>query len=380
MNKGTNMNQQVFLDAGMIQQWANIDAETLEIDALESNLEFNLEGQILEVLELEQDREKIGNPNSLGQTVMQVVWEQFINQIGVVAGEDFIRENKGLTLDLRNDAHIQTTENFASGRIANHNDNIDYQERYDDWQSKFERDENGRIKTHKTRTGKDEATLIKGARDPFDNGRPTGSVERGTDMDHTISAGEIIRDPAANAHLTKEQQIAFANSEANLNEMDSRQNRSKGDLPTKDWLNNSNRNGQKPCEIFEISKEQEQKYIEKDDEARAEYERVKAEGEQRSIEVGKQSQKAEFFRIGGKAIRAAIMGLLASLIKDVIRKLIAWIRSGKRKFSTFINYIKESINDFLSNLKNHILNAGNTLVTSIATAIVGPVVGMLKKA
>lgn len=57
---------------------------------------------------------------------------------------------------------------------------------------------------------KEEATLVKGARKPFDEGRPSGSDENHTDMDHTVSAAEIIRDPAANAHMTEEEQIAFA--------------------------------------------------------------------------------------------------------------------------------------------------------------------------
>jgi len=329
---------------------------------------------------LEADREKIGNPDTIGHTVMNVVWEQFINQVGVVAGEDFIKENRGLTLDLRDSAHIQTTDNFAKGKIATHNDKIDYQQRYDDWQSNFMHDENGNVITHSTRTGKQEATLVSGARKPFDQGRPVGSVERGTDMDHTVSAGEIIRDPEANAHMTKEEQIAFANSEANLNEMDAGQNRSKGDKSMTDWLDNPNKNGQKPDEIFDISEEQDKKYREKDAEARAEYEKQKKEGEQRSIETGKQSQKEEAMRIGGKALRSVVMGLLASLIKDIIRKLISWFRSGNRKLSTFIDSIKKAIKSFVSNLKEHLLNAGNTLVTTIATAIFGPVIGMIKKA
>ena len=281
---------------------------------------------------------------------------------------------------MRDSAHIQTTDNFAKGKIATHNDKIDYQQRYDDWQSNFMHDENGNVITHSTRTGKQEATLVSGARKPFDQGRPVGSVERGTDMDHTVSAGEIIRDPEANAHMTKEEQIAFANSEANLNEMDAGQNRSKGDKSMTDWLDNPNKNGQKPDEIFDISEEQDKKYREKDAEARAEYEKQKKEGEQRSIETGKQSQKEEAMRIGGKALRSVVMGLLASLIKDIIRKLISWFRSGNRKLSTFIDSIKKAIKSFVSNLKEHLLNAGNTLVTTIATAIFGPVIGMIKKA
>lgn len=363
-----------------LEEWAELDSDAVNFDDLESKLESELEEQMSDLEGLEHDREKIGNPDTIGETVMNVVWEQFINQVGVIAGEDFIKENQGLTLDLRDDAHIQTTDNFAKGKIASHNTKIDYQKRYDDWQSNFVHNENGNVVTHSTRTGKQEATLVSGARGPFDKGRPKGSAEKGIDMDHTVSAGEIIRDPATNAHMSKEEQIDFANSNANLNEMDASQNRSKGDKSMTDWLDNPNKNGQKPDEIFDISKEQDEQYRKKDEEARAEYEKRKQEAEQRSIEAGKQSQKEEAFRIGGKALRSAIMGLLASLIKDIIRKLIAWFRSGNRKLSTFIDSVKDAIKSFISNMKEHLLNAGNTLVTTIATAIFGPVIGMIKKA
>lgn len=367
------------LNAFQISQ-IEFDAEDMDFAQLESQLEAELDSQMEDLKVLEEEHDKIGNPATIGETVKNVVWEQFINQVGVIAGEDFIRENRGLTLDLRDSAHIQTTENFEKGKIATHNDKIDYQKRYDDWLANFQHDENGDVKTHQTRTGKQEATLVNGARKPFDEGRPTGSVERGTDMDHTVSAGEIIRDPAANAHLSKEEQIAFANSEANLNEMNAGQNRSKGDKSMTDWLDNPNKNGQKPDEIFDINEEQKEKYREKDKEARTEYERVKKEGEKRSIETGKKSQREEAFRIGGKALRSVIMGLLASLIKDIIQKLVAWFRSGKRSLSTFIDSVKLAIKSFLSNLKTHLLNAGNTLITTIFTAIFGPVIGMIKKA
>ncbi len=362
------------------EEWSEVDCDAVNFDELESKLESELEEQMSDLEGLEKDREKIGSPDTIGETVMDVVWEQFINQVGVVAGEDFIKENRGLKLDLSDDAHIQTTENFADGKIATHNDKIDYQQRYDDWQFNFQHDQDGNVVTHQTRTGKEEATLVSGARKPFDQGRPVGSVERGTDMDHTVSAGEIIRDPAANAHMTKEEQIKFANSDANLNEMDAGQNRSKGDKSMTDWLDNPNKNGQKPNEIFDISDEQDKQYRKKDVEARVEYERQEKEAEQRSIDAGKQSQKEEAMRIGDKALRSVMMGLLASLIKDIIRKLIAWFRSGNRKLGTFIDSVKEAITSFVSNIKEHLLNAGNTLVTTIATAIFGPVIGMIKKA
>lgn len=354
-------------------------ADSFDFDELEEKLQSQLEEELADLEFLADEKGKIGNPNNLGNVIMDVVWEQFINQIAVTAGEDFIKENNGLKLDLRDKAHIQTTENFANGNIATHNTKIDYQERYDDWQSNFAKDENGNVVTHTTRYGKEEATLAKGARKPFDDGRPSGSAEKHTDMDHTVSAAEIIRDPAANAHMTKEQQIDFANSEANLNEMDLSLNRSKGDKSTTEWLDNPNANGQKPNEIFDISDEDDKKMRQKDAEAREEYERQKKEAEKKSIETGKQSQKEEAFRIGGKALRAVLMQLLADLVKEIIAKLVKWFKSAKKGLDTLLDSLKEAIHSFISKMKTHLINAGNTVFSTVATAIIGPIFGTIKK-
>ena len=358
-----------------LQQWADMDVDSVNFDELESKLESDLEEQMDDLKGLELDHEKIGSPDSIGDTVKNVVWEQFINQIGVIAGEDFIKENRGLTLDLRDEAHIQTTENFEKGKIATHNDKIDYQKRFEDWQGNFQKDENGNIKMQYDHVDKEWKKVLKSeARVPFDKDRRKGSASM--HEDHTVSAAEYIRDPETNAHMSKEEQIASANSDKNLHPLDSAANQSKGDHKMGNWLN-SERNGKKPAERFNIDEEELKK---NDKEAREQWKEEKNNGKQRSIEAGKQSQKEEAFRIGGKALRSVIMGLLAELIKDIIRKLVAWFRSGKRKLSTFIDSVKQAIKSFISNMKEHLLTAGNTSVTTIATAIFGPVIGMIKKA
>lgn len=353
--------------------------ESFDFDELEEKLQTQLEEELADLQFLAEEKEKIGSPDNLGNVIMDVVWEQFLNQVAVTAGEDFIKENHGLHLDLRKEAHIQTTENFAEGKIAAHNTEINYQERYDAWQSNFKKDENGNIVTQKTRSGKDEATLVKDARKPFDEERPRGSVEKHMDMDHTVPAAEIIKDPAANAHMTKDEQIAFANSDANLTEMDSSLNRSKGDKPMTEWLDHPNAKGQKPDEIFDISAEDDAKMRQKDVEAREEYEKQKKEAEQKSIEAGKKSQKEEAFRIGGKALRTVLMQLLAELVKEMIAKLVQWFKSAKKTLDTLLISLKEAIHSFIGKMKTHLIHAGNTMISTVATAIIGPVVGTIKK-
>ena len=353
------------------------DIFSIDLDSIESELRTQLDENLSELEMLEKEKATIQNPEALGEVVQDMIWNQVCNQIGVQGGKEFIEKNNGMTLDLSDDAHIQTTENFAEGKIATHNTEIDYQERYDEWQSNFQKDENGNIKTHSTRSGNEEATLVKGARDPFDVNRPKGSAEKRTDMDHTVSAGEIIRDAEANAHLSKEEQIKFANSKENLNEMDSSLNRSKGDKSTEEWLDNPNSKGQKPREAFDMSEEEEKELRKKDKEARKKYKEVKEEGKKKSVEAGKKSQRDEAFRIGGQALKTVVLQLLASFVKEVIGKLISWFRSAKRNWETLWKSFKNAVHSFLGNLKTHLINAGEGVLTTIASAIWGPIAGVV---
>lgn len=70
--------------------------EFIDFDKLEAQLEDELEDQMSDLQFLESEREQIGNPDSLGKTIKNVVWEQFLNQVAVTAGEDFIKETMGL--------------------------------------------------------------------------------------------------------------------------------------------------------------------------------------------------------------------------------------------------------------------------------------------
>lgn len=369
----------------------------LDFEELEEELRAEVDNQLSELKILKKNKKKIGNPESLGKIIKDVVWEQFINQIGVVAGEDFIKRNKQLMsnlseevifqtpisdedvdrygLNLRHDAHIQTTENFAEGKIASHNTEINYKKRYDDWQANFVKDENGNIVMRYDRIDdENKAVLVKGARKPFDDRRPKGSAS--VEMDHTVSAAEIIRDPAANAHLTQEEQIDFANSDKNLNPLDTRANPSKGDHKTPNWLD-SERDGKKPAERFDID---EQQLREKDIEARAEYEKRKEEAEKKSIEAGKKSQRAEAFRMGGEALRAFVMVLLADLVRKIIQQFVVWLQSAEKSINTFIESVKTAITKFVENLKQEVLSATDIAVTAVVTAILGPIVRLIKKA
>jgi len=361
-------------------QSSEIDFDYEQLLEIENSLENNLKDVVEHIEQVDIDREKLQNNEYLQESIENIVWEQVQLQLAAQIGEEFIKDNNGQTLDLRKDAHIQTAENFEKGKLATHNRDVDYQERYDTWQNNFVKDDLGNIKTHSTRSGKIVNTLTKDARKPFDAGRPTGSKEKGTQMDHTVSAGEIIRDPKANAFLTKEEQIAFANSKVNLNEIRSEVNQAKGDQSTTELFDNPNSKGQYAREVHNISSKEEKQLREKDKEAREEYDRVRDEAEKRAIKSGKKSRRDEALKVSGKAFKAALLQLLSEFLRELISKFISWLKETERNLSTFIEKIKEAIISFVNNLSNHLLNVGKSVVTMIASAIVGPVINTFLKA
>jgi len=361
-------------------QSSEIDFDYEQLLEIENYLENNLKDVVEHIEQLDIDREKLQNNEYLQESIENIVWEQVQLQLAAQIGEEFIKENNGQTLDLRKEAHIQTAENFEKGKLATHNRDVDYQERYDTWQNNFVKDDLGNIKTHSTRSGKIVNTLTKDARKPFDAGRPTGSKEKGTQMDHTVSAGEIIRDPKANAFLTKEEQIAFANSKVNLNEIRSDINQAKGDQSTTELFDNPNSKGQYAKEVHNISSKEEKQLREKDKEARAEYDRVRDEAEKRAIKSGKKSRRDEALKVSGKALKVALLQLLSEFLRELISKFISWLKDTERNLSTFIEKVKEAIISFVNNLSNHLLNVGKSVVTMIASAIVGPVINTFLKA
>lgn len=361
-------------------QSSEIDFDYELLLEIENSLENNLKDVVEHIEQLDIDREKLQNNEYLQESIENIVWEQVQLQLATQIGEEFIKDNNGQTLDLRKDAHIQTAENFEKGKLATHNRDVDYQERYDTWQNNFVKDDLENIKTHSTRSGKIVNTLTKDARKPFDAGRPTGSKEKGTQMDHTVSAGEIIRDPKANAFLTKEEQISFANSKANLNEIRTEVNQAKGDLSTSEFFDNPNSKGQYAKEVHNISSKEERQLREKDKEARAEYDRVRDEAEKRAIKSGKKSRRDEALKVSGKALKAALLQLLSEFLRELISKFISWLKDTERNLSTFIEKVKEAIISFVNNLSNHLLNVGKSVVTMIASAIVGPVINTFLKA
>lgn len=335
----------------------NYELEYGDLKDLQSSLQVELNDILDELSSIEEDREKLQNNQYLEEAIQDIIWDQVQNQLAVQIGKEFIKDNQGQTLDLRKKAHIQTAENFEKGIIATHNRTVDHQKIYNEWQGSFTLNKNG------------ERILKKETREFFDKGRDKGSSS--VHKDHTISIKEQINDIDLVAFSTKDEIKVFANSSKNLHDLDASANMSKGDKPMLEFLN-SERNGLKPEERFNIDRRQAE-YDEK--EAREGYSDFKDSAKKRAVESGQKSRRKEALKVTGKALKAAVLQLLTEFLREIVKKFISWLGEKEKNFGTFIAKVKEAISNFMSNLSHHVLGVGQSMVTMLATSIIGPVVG-----
>lgn len=73
------------------------------------------------------------------------------------------------------------------------------------------------------------------------------------------------------------------------------------------------------------------------------------------------------------------MSLLATLLREVIGKLVLWLKSANKNLKTLLENIKNAIKSFIGKLKQLLVNTADSVLTTIATSIIGPVIGTIKK-
>ncbi|BBM54952.1 hypothetical protein JMUB3936_1236 [Leptotrichia wadei] len=354
--------------------------DSFDFDELEKKLQSQLKLELSELEILKENQKQIGDPDNLGKVVEDVIWEQVNNQIAIVAGEDFIKENGGMTLDLRNEAHIQTAENFAKGKIAKHNyksrEKLEKNyERYSNVPHKKFREEYVNPGMDKTleRAGELNKKGIDTVKDIY-TGRQISTktkLENGKNnpksaqREHVKSSSELYKNPSLQMANDNEELAVIINDPENLQGYTTADRNNRKSDKTYDEMDSRDKN-----KHFEKANKKAEEFLEKKEN----------EGEERLKKEGRQTQKEEAFRMGGKALRAVVMQLLASFVKEVIAKLIKWFKTTKGKFEMLLDSLKEAIHSFVGKLKTHLINAGSTLFNTIATMIIGPVYGILKKA
>jgi hypothetical protein len=336
--------------------------ETFDFDELEAKLEGQLEEELAELNFLQEEKEKIGNPDALGKVILDEVWKQFGNQIG---------------LDLTNETLIQQYDREHPETYDEVGKKVMQDQRYKDANKAMkEQQQSGTLKDEYT--GKD----IK----PSDK----------ANLDHVVSRKELYENQRRKqANLSTEE---LANKEENLKPTNESLNKSKKEKSTEEYLatreererklREQNERANKKIDESNLS-EAEKRALKEENNKRLENKLAaddelmkKADKEARSAinkDIAKGAVKEVGKKAGKDALKAMAVSSLFALLKEVMNGLVRFFKSQVKSFKSFLDEMKQAIKSFFKKITSVLQTGASSAVGTILSEIFGPIVSTFKK-
>ena len=345
---------------------SNLDeefAETFDFDELEEKLQNELEEEFSNLKFLEEEKEKIGNPEALGKVIYDEVWKQFSNQIG---------------LDMTNETLNQKYDREHQG------------ETYEDVGKKVMQDprykEANKAMKEQQQSGnlKDEYT-----------GKTIKQNEK-ANLDHVVSRKELYENARRKqAGISTED---LANKDENLKATNESLNKSKGAKSIEEYIKGREQrekdlreqNERKNKEIDESNMSDVEKQKAKEENNKRLQDKLDADDElmkkvdqkaRRAInkEIAKGVAKETAKKAGKDALKQMAVNALSSLLKEVMNGFVRFLKSQAKSFKNFLEEMKKSIHSFFEKITNILKTGASSMVGTIVTEIFGPIVSTFRK-
>lgn len=348
MNKNENAYENTSLD--------------FDFNEKERELKDELEKVFSDLEMLKEDREKIGNPDALGKVVLDEIWKQFGNQIG---------------LDMTAETLIQKYDR-------------EHPETYEEVGKKVMQDEKYKTANKEMKQKQQEGKL----RDEY-TGKTLKQGEN-ANLDHTVSRKEIYENKRRKqANISTED---LANKKENLNATNESLNKSKGKKSVQNMvetrekreaeLRKQNEKANQKIDKSNMSEAEKRLAKEKNnkrlqDKLDADDELMKQKDAQARKAINKDIAKGVVKETGKKAgkdaLKAMAVQALFDLLKEVMNGLIRFLKAKAKSFEGFLEEMKKAIKNFISKLSSFLRTGVTTAVGTIVSEIFGPIVSLFTK-
>ena len=333
------------------------ESENLNYDELEELLEqqFTMEFSNLEKLEVEC--KEISSPDKLGDVILDEIWNQFANQIG---------------LDMTSDTLLKQ-----------YNDNKDRPKEYT---KKIGED----ILKDKRYTAANKAMKEKqklgNLKDEYTG--KTLKVNEKANLDHVVARKQIFENPWRKiADINTED---LANKSENFAATNESLNKSKGAKSNSEYIKNRELREKELRNQVQRANEK----IDKKNISDAEKRNLKAENEKRlndklaadskkmlkaektakkaiNKDIAKKASVRMANKAGKDAIKAMFIAALFGMLKEIMNALVRYFKAKKHSFDTFIEEMKKALHSFFGKIKDFIKVGVDSFVGSIVGEIIG---------
>ncbi|SHN23847.1 hypothetical protein [Gracilibacillus kekensis] len=345
--------------------------QNMEMNNVETDFNFEeVEGFLSKQLEesfsdlelLEKDRATISDPEALGKVVLDEVWNQFGNQIGI---------------DMTKETLIQKYDREHPEQYKDIADSVLKDQRYKDANNEMREQQKAGIL-------KDEYT-----------GKDLKRNEK-ANLDHVVTRKELFenqRRKQANLDVAD-----LANKNENLKPTNESLNKSKGAKSNKEYVETREtrekslleQNERANKKVDESNKSEVEKRMEKEKNDKRLNDKLAADDD-RMMKADKESRKAinkdirvnaakEAGKKAGKdALKTMAISALFSLLKEIMNGLIRFFKEKAKSFKGFLSEMKESIKNFFSKILSFLQTGTSAFITTIISEIFGPIVSLFKK-
>lgn len=325
-------------------------------------LEQEIANDLADLQLLKEDKDKIGDPEALGKVVLDEVWKQFGNQIG---------------LDMTNETLIQKYDR-------------EHPETYEEVGKKVMQDERYKAGVKEMKEQQQAGTL----KDEY-----TGkTIKQGdkANLDHTVSRKELFENQRRKqANIATED---LANKKENLNATNESLNKSKGKKSVQEMIDTreqrekdliaQNEKANKKIDESNMSevdkrvaKEKNNKRLQ--DKLDADDELMKQKDTQARKAINKDIAKGVVKETGKKAgkdaLKAMAVQALFDLLKEIMNALVRFFKSTAKTFKGFLEEMKKALHNFFSKITSFLKTGASSVVGTIVTEIFGPIVSLFKK-
>ena len=339
------------------------ESENLNYDELEKLLEeqFTMEFSNLEKLKLEC--KEISSPDKLGDVILDEIWDQFANQIGLDMTSDTL-------LKQYNDKHPNSYTKEEGAKIMK-------DKRYTDANNAMkEKQKNGNLKDEYT--GK------------------TIKINEKANLDHVIPRKQIFEKPWRK--IADIETADLANKSKNLAATNESLNKSKGAKSNSEYIKNRELREKELRNQVQRANEK----IDKMNISDAEKRNLKAENNKRlndklaadskkmlkaekrakkaiNKDIAKKASVRMANKAGKDAIKAMFVAALFGMLKEIMNALVRFFKSKKRSFDTFLDEMKNALHSFFGKIRDFIKVGIDSFVGSIVGEIIGAFAQKLKK-
>ena len=339
------------------------ESQSLNYDELEELLEQQFEMEFSNLESLQTEFKEIGSPDKLSEVILDEIWNQFGNQIG---------------LDMTSDTLLkQYNDKHPNGYTKEEGAKIMKDKRYTNANNAMkEKQKSGNLKDEYT--GK------------------TLKINDKANLDHVIPRKQIFENTWRK--IADIETSDLANKSENLAATNESLNKSKGAKSNSEYI----KDGEVREKNLKEQVERANKKIDKMNISDAEKRNLKAENNKKlndklaadskkMLKAEKSAKKAMYKPIAKKAavrmankagkdaVKAMFVAALFGMLKEIMNALVRYFKAKKQSFDTYIEEMKKALLSFFGKIKDFIKVGVDSIVGSIVGEIIGGFAQKLKK-